>query len=54
MNKSIKYLIEDYLSFNPNSLKDDKPKPILNRDIVNNAIMFIPKSKEELEEHLKQ
>ena len=49
MNKNIKYLIEDYIAFNPNALYDDEPKTIIHRDIVNDNIYeYLPKTEDEL------
>lgn len=55
MNKNIKQLVEDYLSFNPKDLEDDKPKNILATDIINNSLYhYIPQTKEELVKTLKR
>lgn len=47
MNNNIKYIIEDYISFNPNILQDDEPRTILHKDIVNDMLLC-PTSRDEL------
>lgn len=51
MNKRIKQLIEDYISFNPMTINntEDNPKSMLHRDIVNKSLnIHYPKNKQEL------
>lgn len=49
MNNNIKYIIENYIAFNPNELQDNKPKSILHNDIIdNNIYSYWPENKEEL------
>lgn len=55
MNKNIKYLVEDYLSFNPNVLKnEEQPKQILSTDIINNILRDCPNTKEDLLKLIRQ
>ena len=54
MNKNIKYLIEDYVAFNPVVINDDKPKSKLPQDIVNSILEENhPKTKKELINKIK-
>ena len=56
MNNNIKYIIEDYIAFNPNVLQDEgNPRRILSKDIVNNSFYsYYPETKEELTLIIKQ
>ena len=49
MNKNIKYLIEDYIAFNPAVINDGRPKSKLPQDIVNSILEENhPKTKQDL------
>jgi hypothetical protein len=51
MNKIIKYLVEDYLSFNPMNINNDtenNPKSMLHRDIVNKSLYYAAETKDDL------